>query len=425
MRKFDLRTSAPLIAGCIAVMLLLWACAPGAMIPLIQTPTPSGEEEGMGAPIGCQGIQLVSACDPRPHFENYASNGLFEEFAWDLFLYMNWPAKPGERGVPDPTKSLADRSQSTWETWKDLREAIVADPAPWETLPASPDVGFYSMRRIPQISSDAHWISDTINIPPREALFGLRMNKAAFDYILSENLNTVEGQLAFVADPTREQINFPREAIEVKPTWIFLNAQVCNETSCPFHVANITSGAVGLTGLHIMSKVQENWFWATFEHVDNQANTNAPMIIPPTARAEEVNARMQAQLAGTVWENYMLRGAQWDFVDSAGNPTFLANTQIETRFQPSSSCMTCHSLASRGSQAAGVIPLFQLNPDFEGWVGKAPWQLFCEDGDEIVPDGGPEPRGEEFCEKYGKLARYRSTDYAWVLRLASRARDVE
>jgi hypothetical protein len=269
--------------------LLITACAPGA-IPLVKTPTPDAASPSTSTTAAtCQGIQLDAPCDPRPYFETYAQNEQFEEFAWDLFLYMNWPAKAGVRGEPDTTKNLTDRATTTWETWKDLRETFRRDGVPplaWDAPPPSPNSGFFTMTQVPQISGSLHWISDTINDRPLPASLGLRMNKEVFDYIVERNLYSIQGQLAFFNDPQAPVIDFPRNAIEIKSTWIVMNDEVCNATACPYHVANRTFNRMGLTGLHIMSKVQKDWFWATFEHVDNGSNTTAPQTLPPTDRAQ-------------------------------------------------------------------------------------------------------------------------------------------
>jgi hypothetical protein len=43
-----------------------------------------------------------------------------------------------------------------------------------------------------------------------------------------------------------------------------------------------------------------------------------------------------------------LRGTQTDYLDEDGRAALLANSNIERGFQLSSSCITCHSLASVG-----------------------------------------------------------------------------
>ncbi|MGR8935048.1 MAG: hypothetical protein ACU837_11760 [Gammaproteobacteria bacterium] len=83
--------------------------------------------------------------------------------------------------------------------------------------------------------------------------------------------------------------------------------------------------------------------------------------------AKNVTAKFQAALAGTVWSNYLLVGAQWAQASSVEFPSpvmpyaapfYLTNTTLETYLQlspivrngkPSSkasgSCTACHNLA--------------------------------------------------------------------------------
>ena len=76
----------------------------------------------------------------------------------------------------------------------------------------------------------------------------------------------------------------------------------------------------GLVGLHIITKDIPNWFWTTFEHVDNpQANIgNLDRHSPP-------GQGYPPEVEGTVWRFYRLRGMQVDFVTSVGRPTILGN----------------------------------------------------------------------------------------------------
>lgn len=362
--------------------------------------------------------------DPRPNFQDYAKRNQYDQFAWDLFLYINWPAKDGERGIPDPNKDLSDRGSTTWETWKDLRETFRYDglePTKWNTpISETPNVKqFYNIDQI-----DGYHLMDRKN-PPQPVLFGLRLNRPTFEYLVDRELYNKEGQLAFFDDATAPPMNFSSDAMEVKSTWITLDDTLCNQNRCPYHVANYCDESgicqrMGLTGLHVMSKVQDNWFWATLEQVDNQTTTQAPETQTISDNTQRVNQQMHRKLLGTDWENYVLRGSQWSFTDKNNQPILLSNTEIETRFQNSSSCMTCHALASRGAASDGYISFFKMSPTgVEGYIGDAPWQLFCKSGS-ATPQGSDEPHGELFCKKYGEDYRYKFTDYVWSMRLANR-----
>ena len=77
--------------------------------------------------------------------------------------------------------------------------------------------------------------------------------------------------------------------------------------------------------------------------------------LPIATQTSATNTRYQNKLSGTVWANYMLVVTQWptDVAAGDGQPfpadpkgisgdLSVANTTMETYFQNSTSCMTCH-----------------------------------------------------------------------------------
>jgi hypothetical protein len=166
---------------------------------------------------------------------------------------------------------------------------------------------------------------------------------------------------------------------------------------------------MGLVGLHIITRTNSaaQWVWSTFEHVANAPdappkdaqpppppagshfNFNDPTktqpasgyvfkppVPPPGSKPPEnpqqptqitrvvnnvcingawtqaLNAKMQAELAGTVWANYRLVTTQWPFNPSTFLPQNVTNTTMETYVQGFGSCMGCHTIA----QTAGMLP---------------------------------------------------------------------
>jgi hypothetical protein len=215
-----------------------------------------------------------------------------------------------------------------------------------------------------------------------------RMNKEAFEFIVGKNLYSIEGQEDFLVKNLA--VDFPVAAKEIKAAWrMFTDVELdpaknfrdLNNNGAiedderglrllerTYHIGygvikNEASGTqelrpFGLVGLHIITKDIPNWFWTTFEHVDNpQANIgNLDRHSPP-------GKSYPPEVEGTVWRFYRLRGTQVDFVTSVGRPTILGNTQIEGSFQESSSCITCHARASIGRRldninAEGGKPLY-------------------------------------------------------------------
>ena len=95
-------------------------------------------------------------------------------------------------------------------------------------------------------------------------------------------------------------------------------------------------------------------------------------------------------IKGTRWQNYRLRGTQVDFVDSFGNATILANSQIESGFQLTSSCITCHARATIGARRADeedanrlsifkeILPQSKAPSILVGNIGALPEELFVQ-----------------------------------------------
>ena len=92
-----------------------------------------------------------------------------------------------------------------------------------------------------------------------------------------------------------------------------------------------------------------------------------------------------------------LNGVQTEFT-AGGQPTLLANTQIETRFQKSSSCMTCHALASVSTGPKPRLDFFTMKAgNLAGPTGQPPTAPF-----------GPAPD------------QFSALDFVWSMREAQR-----
>jgi hypothetical protein len=206
-----------------------------------------------------------------------------------------------------------------------------------------------------------------------------RMNRATFDFIRDNELFSIDGQEAFLTKNLA--VEFPVDAKEIKASWrrfsddeldpaknfrdLNKNGTIEDDErglrllSRIYHVGiglvkNESTGMLeprpfGLAGLHIITKDIPNWFWTTFEHVDNpEANVGSLDRHSPPEKG------YPPEVEGTVWLNYRLRGTQVDFVTSTGRPTILGNTQIEGAFQGTSSCITCHARATIGRRLDNI-----------------------------------------------------------------------
>ena len=300
------------------------------------------------------------------------------------------PPRKETRGKPDSSKSLKDVGLTVWDTWKSVNEVYV----PKGQTPSLWDSSILPKQLADNIEIDGRELKDKQGKP---TLVQVNMNETTFDYIVNQrNIYSLAGQHAFFADATAQPINFPPEAMEIKAVWRLLTeaeAKSGNYYTSQQCDGNQNCVQIGLTALHLISKVQPNWFWATFEQVDNQQTTDAPLVTQVEVGATAVNQQMQSQLQQTVWANYLLRGTQVAYTEQS-EPIILANTQIETEFQETSSCMTCHAIASVGSADNGRADMWNLaHGNLVGYIGEPPANIF-EDG------------------------KYKALDYVWSLRRA-------
>lgn len=296
-------------------------------------------------------------------------------YGWDLFFYTNWPALAGptHRGQPDPNKKFGS-GPVVWETWKNSSETYLCNghaPAKWYTAEAIPPAlcpPSSSPIGPPQPSdSGALWQDMTGNsevdgFPAKDSqnqdiLYEIRMDKSTFDYVVTQALYNLDGQIKYAA--TKGALNFNWTAMEVKAAWRWLDTTQPGCTAQDYFTANALwaqrnssgqfvkwqTGLMGLTGLHIISKALPQWVWITFEQVNNTTCTQVQRRDPIPPNIAKMNAQMQQALAGTKWANYELVGVQIAAMDGA-QPILLANTQIETQFQSRSSCLTCHGIAN-------------------------------------------------------------------------------
>lgn len=302
--------------------------------------------------------------DPNPAVNNP------DKFAWDVFIEVNRPALQGRRGVPDPKKKHGDPGLRVWETWKITTEngnEVCLDnginPGPWETVQVKNKDGKIKkllsppkMRTITSELSGGDQHLKIMHSPPldrdsQEA----RVNQIGYEFIVKEGLYSLDGQERFRA--SRRKVDFPIGTINVKAHWReFTKEEIKAGVPAHFYTAEDSGRVWGLTGFHMTTKDLPNWFWATFEHVDNPPpeipdRDRYTKLLDPNGRRREV----PDPLKNTYWQYYVLRGTQVDFIDSTGSPTILGNTQLEGGMQVTSSCIGCHARSTIGNRMDDII----------------------------------------------------------------------
>lgn len=280
-----------------------------------------------------------------------------DRFAWELFAKVNRPAGNGS-------------NDAFWETWAN-QDDVYKDP---NTAPVFPQNAHQPKVLKPSVQQQmliqqrllehsnqvqmlmkemgvAHPIQPQF-IPSNPTEEEVRMNKSTFDFIVMNNLWYLQGQVA--AFNKGAAISFPIDSIEVKAHW----RAITESEKAKYHWQTGSDGKLyGLYALHIMTKDIPNWFWATFEQVDNPERckvlgcTDSFGLTSSGDVSAELKQLFKQAGMGSEWQYYRLDGAQTNFTDSTGRPTLLGNSIIERGFVQTSSCMTCHARA--GIDATG------------------------------------------------------------------------
>jgi hypothetical protein len=220
----------------------------------------------------------------------------------------------------------------------------------------------------------------------------VRRNQPAFDYIVSNNLNSLSGlKTAFANTMT---VSFPVDAIEVKTNWLpvsQLKTYYPTAQASDFYVTKENGVDYALIAMHINSKQVPNWTWATFEHQLNPGRCDymgchdafgATVADVPAADNQGANQgttyancektpALQAMMSGAglpaVFANYCLKGAQTEWTDNNGLAIRVANSVTEYTFAQLGSCMTCHGMANfdengKPTTNAGFDPNAHIGP---------------------------------------------------------------
>jgi hypothetical protein len=302
-----------------------------------------------------------------------------DEYAWRLFLALNWPSV-GQGCGPDTGKAFGAEGPVVWEHWPSKNDVYLpkgAKPKSWTEICEAALVA-----KVLQPSAQLELAEQSIpkSLEPMfEPPIGdvstardeeVRLNQGALAFIIDSGTYSLTKQRALAASGVTA-IDFPRAAKEIKAHWVVLPDAADHSR---YHIGKTADGTVyGLVALHITTKDLPRWFWATFEHVDNE--TRWPRQYPTEFAGWTIPPRdayscpggttgcpgfpQGLGLEGTKWQFYRLKATQTDWLDLIGDPTLVVNSKIEGGFIPSqSSCISCHSLALIGE--TGPAMPFQI-----------------------------------------------------------------
>jgi len=325
-----------------------------------------------------------------------------EETAWRLFVAANCPA---------------GGTQLVWETWIEQLQLYPASgtagpaaaAAPARRLHGSPLARVAQARaRIvaPNLALTPSAECNPMGGPPSNVIPNaticeeVHLNREAANFVTGKGYQIRLGQEAAAQKGT--DIQFPWSAIEIKVDWIpatdFATPFTCSNPPAGVHVETFDGTCYAMAGIHISSKLLENWLWATFEPQSMLTNPlrcitfgdcrdrwgSSPAVssggaagfTEPTPALRELMTR--AKLAPE-FLNYRLDGVQIEFTTAKGQPTYLGNSIIEGEnvgmTKNTASCITCHSVSSIENNGTDGIKNIadQVGPEYKvppGWIAR-------------------------------------------------------
>ncbi len=213
----------------------------------------------------------------------------------------------------------------------------------------------------------------------------VRENGATEDYIAGRTFWNRDAQQQAAA--AHADIEFPAASVEIKADWIQLSTigLDCNKLPPGFsqsvHVEMVNGNCFALAGMHFISKLLNNWIWATFEPQNLTTNPNRCKVLGCTdhfgsepSQTNGANTQLTRRLSKLMaaanlapeWKNYRLDGVQVFFTDDR-KPTLLGNSIIEGENAgvplTQSSCIGCHAVSSINSDGTdGIKFLKNVNP---------------------------------------------------------------
>jgi hypothetical protein len=294
-----------------------------------------------------------------------------DEFAWQLFLFINRQAELGKAGVPDAAKRTVtdydDNKDVVWETWalasadglpggSEVFLAKGAKPVAWAALPRATGAAKKLDHTFTAAGEKAMMVTPKRNLRQFHPSFSptepesdeVRMNESTFTFIRDNELYSREGLAAAFAKAktanNRDFIQFNPMAKEVKATW----RQIADADKPNYHWKTLNGKTYGLKAFHVITKDLPMWFWTDFIHESLEPDEPPNSTHDSTTRgpgAKHGSNGVRDETKNSKWAHYRLKGSQVSFTDSRGVPTILGNQLIEFGNAATSSCMTCHALA--------------------------------------------------------------------------------
>ncbi len=297
----------------------------------------------------------------------------FDNLSWQTFVALNW-AK-GRESQP-PQQGLQGDGPRVWETWPKVSEIFGNGPKRANcNVPAGTRLfEIASDGRGRPVGQNEEYIQaatgdPAIDVSGNWTIYERRLNDIEVAYLRAPqgnanwNLTNLNGQSAFVKVPGNK-VDFPAVgdqnnktgAIEIKAAWRVLDPAKRVENQKKFYLVSamltvapdlVTQQSpicaqvdMGLVAMHIIQKnplnpvTQKNlkpeWFWTTFEHVDNAPLAAQPCDPAAPAKCPNLNQLTCAAQPTQAAYSYFNRSCpdcatNQPPIQSAQNPKFAWN----------------------------------------------------------------------------------------------------
>ena len=214
-----------------------------------------------------------------------------DEYAWQLFFFLNHQARPGVAGLADDSKPFGkvDANASVvWETWalasggsaSEVYKPNGGRPDDWDKLNRNGRVLILDRNLEREVVLQDAKSLKPFFFPPSPLDQEVRQNRGTFEFVVSKEMYNRDGleglRDAAVTAHDRQLISFPATAKEIKAQWLAIK-----DTDKPRYFwreiqkPDGTKTVFGLVSLHIITKDLPNWFWADFGHIDCETKKGA------------------------------------------------------------------------------------------------------------------------------------------------------
>jgi hypothetical protein len=345
----------------------------------------------VGGPALPFGAAAAKADDANPCAAPAQISPTIEETAWELWVAATCPVNQGKYPYV------------VWENWIEQAQMYPADPSKGLVVPNAaaassgathllhgsplallkkPKLGAVVTGLLGGADENCNMAGNPpVGQPKLIICEEVRLDGATEDYIAGNALWNRTGQATTAL--YGEEIGFSAPSVEIKADWIELSSIGLNCSKLPpgltsaVHVETINGHCFALAGMHLISKLLDQWIWATFEPQYLTTNPNRCKVLGCTdlfgsnpVLTHGANTRLTDRLAALMyaanlspeWFNYRLDGVQTGFL----TPKLLGNSIIEGENAAvpltQASCISCHAVSSVKSDGTDGITLLTSNP---------------------------------------------------------------